>query len=298
MAARAAGDAPPMPRQAYEPLAQRDAEAGTLEAPLTPRRWLATSAEISAGTGDPGPEDGPPSYPLRRVDSVSIVDDFQGAGCGIVFGGLALAGIYSSIAAVLVWYSTQVPRTCQTGLRTTFRLMGSLDGVLSALLVCLFLAAKVLVDAMSHGVLAEKYEVEGRIEEAQRQKDEAAKKMASAVIQGCFPGLALVLLQALLMATWIYGIVQALDARWHDCGSAGTVFWVMLAVNVTSMAFSGCLHVRSTLPRPGALGFGFGGRWPGLHLGGDGAGDAAVSQARIGAAPSHDEPLQQAMIVL
>lgn len=189
---------------------------------------------------------------LRRADTASIVGDFQGAGAGVVVGGLALAAVHSGMAAVLVWYSTQVPRSCRARLGVTFRLMGSLDGVLSVLIVCFVLAAKGLVDAMSHGVLAEKYEIEGRTEEAELQKEEAAKKMAGAFLQGCFPAMGFMLVQAGLLATWIFGIWQATHATGPDCGGATTVFWGMLAVNACSGVLTACLDTR-VVPRAGGL---------------------------------------------
>jgi len=226
-------------------------------------------------------EEGGEPFELRRADTNSIVGDFQGAGTGVVVAGLALAGVYSSIASVLVWYSTQVPLTCRPGLGTTFRLMGSLDGVLGVLMVCFFLAAKGLVDAMSHGVLAEKYESEGRTEEAERQKEEAAKKMAGAFLQGCFPTLGFLLLQACLLATWVYGIVQAVHADGHKCGSAVTVFWVMLGVNVASAVFSTCLEARAGVPRPSLHGSDFvgGGGLPSFASG-------IADAAELGAVPT------------
>lgn len=224
------------------------AQSEDLEA-LPSQPWLSGN-ELGgqAGAGDASGTDDAGENSLRRVDTMSIVDDFQGAGFGVIFAGVALAAVYSSIAAVLVWYSSQVPRTCNVDMRTTFRLMGSLDGVLGVLMVCFFLAVKSLVEAMSHGVLADKYESEGRVEEAERQKEEAAKKMAGAFLQGCFPSLGFLLMQVFLLSTWIYGLVQAYDADRFKCGSAVTVFWVMLSVNVGAALFSLCLEPRRADP--------------------------------------------------
>jgi len=184
--------------------------------------------------------------PLQRADTMSIISDFRGAGVGVLAAGLGVAVIYFAVAGTLVWYSTQVPRACNVRLNITFRLMGSLDGIIGVLMACLFLAAKGLVDAMSHGALAQKYESEGRSEEAEQQKEEAAKKFAGAVVQGCFPSCSFLVVQGGLAGTWMYGIMQAVDADPSKCGSAVTVFWVMLAVNVVSLCISCCLDGART----------------------------------------------------
>ncbi|CAE8612343.1 unnamed protein product [Polarella glacialis] len=186
------------------------------------------------GTTESSAEGGAQDYPgIVRSDSATILHDFQGAGIGVVLSGLMLGLVHFAFASILIWYSSEVPKACVADLRLVFRVMGSLEGVLGVLFMYTFFAGRYLVDAMSHGVLATKYEREGRADEAEIQKAEAAKKVAGAVMQGCLPVCGFVVAQASLVVTWIYGVLQVTGSDCSECGSSVILFWVMLAVNMT-----------------------------------------------------------------
>eukprot|EP00933_Yihiella_yeosuensis_P084197 TRINITY_DN9860_c0_g4_i1.p1 TRINITY_DN9860_c0_g4~~TRINITY_DN9860_c0_g4_i1.p1 ORF type:complete len:288 (+),score=40.29 TRINITY_DN9860_c0_g4_i1:60-866(+) len=183
------------------------------------------------------------SQSLQRVNSATIMDDFQGAGIAVVFSGFVLGVAHFAMAAALVWYSMQVPKTCSSDLRTMFRLIGSLDGVLGVLLMCTFLAGRYLVDAMGHKVLATKYETESRFDEAEMHKIEASKKFAAAAIQGLLPIVGFVSVQVALSVAWIYGAFQAIRADSSSCGSSVTVFWALFICNSISGCCTCCCKV-------------------------------------------------------
>mmetsp|Transcript_29304 Transcript_29304/g.63558 ORF Transcript_29304/g.63558 Transcript_29304/m.63558 type:complete len:259 (+) Transcript_29304:205-981(+) len=200
---------------------------------------------------------------LQRSDTNVVLRDFQAAGAGVVAAGIALAAIYFGVAGSLVWYSSKVATTCRPPFGTAFRVIGSLDGVLGVLLICFALAARGLVDAMGHGVLAEKYETEGRLEEAEQQKHEAAKKLAAAMLQGCFPGLGFVLLQVCLLIAWGYGAYQATLAEAESCHQARVLFWTLFGVSLVTSLLTCCFRSHAQrqrgpadveLPEPWMLG--------------------------------------------
>lgn len=151
-----------------------------------------------------------------------------------------------SVSAAYIWFSKQVPSTCNTGLSTYFYLMGVLGLASAAACVCLLFATVKALSMMEHLELAEKDKREGKLLEAEAEAKQSAVATAEAAGTAACGTCIVCITGPVQFVVWVIGLYQALKADSALCGNAKEVFWALLGIGLVLSCLSQAFPLQSS----------------------------------------------------
>lgn len=160
------------------------------------------------------------------------------AGWALVGIGPVALLITAGVAAAYIWFSKQVPETCNTGMSNYFLLMGVLAAISVVPNLCLVFAAVKGLNAVHYDALMEQHKAEG-VDYA-GDEGKLRQEAGFAMIAGGGAACVLCLLWPIQSGVGIYGLVQAIKADSAKCGNAVTVFWVLFVLSILSNCIASC----------------------------------------------------------
>eukprot|EP00928_Gymnodinium_smaydae_P086298 TRINITY_DN7030_c0_g1_i2.p2 TRINITY_DN7030_c0_g1~~TRINITY_DN7030_c0_g1_i2.p2 ORF type:complete len:289 (+),score=75.35 TRINITY_DN7030_c0_g1_i2:80-868(+) len=155
----------------------------------------------------------------------------------IVCSGLLSAILYFIMSSLFFWYAKLVPFACNRNFDNVFDMLGLWHAILGIVCAIGVFAARELVDAVGHAKVAQKYEAEGRGEEATEEQNLAESDVRCATRCSVLPACLYILAQMGMLVVWIWGIVMTFGAN-QACRGHVIFFWVLLICSCCSFGCS------------------------------------------------------------
>lgn len=180
-------------------------------------------------------------YEFGRVSTQSIQDKYDIRDRRNKRYAMSMAMVYLALGTFAFWCSREVPSSCNVRLRTFFISLGILDTLQAPTSLVILLFMPDTNDLQRHLALANKYEREGRHEEASQEIEQYGLEMGDIDMLkfGTYTPL-FCIIQLVQVVIWCYGFMKALHAKPRLCGDARAMFWVFATLHALIRLVDSC----------------------------------------------------------
>mmetsp|Transcript_54118 Transcript_54118/g.127163 ORF Transcript_54118/g.127163 Transcript_54118/m.127163 type:complete len:269 (+) Transcript_54118:31-837(+) len=182
--------------------------------------------------------DYPEDLQLERGDTAKLVKKYKGLDQTLLVNSLVIIILYFLTSAAYFWYAQEVPRSCNVDLRSCFMQLGVCQAVLGLTMACFLGVAHKMLWALYHRLLAQKYRLQARNDEADSEESDYEEQASAARTCLSVPRTVHSVATLFVMLFWVHGVSLALMAKDSLCGHSTQVFWLLAFITFITVCYA------------------------------------------------------------